>query len=632
MIKSYSLKIIAAAFIFCSNGLAQIVSTSENFDSVTLPNLPSGWSSQSLSGSQNAITTNTLFSSAPNSALIPAPGSTSLTALNTKVFNFSTGLPNYRLTLQFNHKRGMELNWDGGVLEVSINGGAFVDVKNPSVGGTFTAGDYNIPNIIAGPLLGRPGWSGVSASFESVRLEIPSIPDNANVQFRFLVSTDNIIGSSGWYIDNISLTPTFDASVEVIPVKNEISVGGQALFDSTILNPTNFGVFGGTAYIVSPTAPIKSITFSDSGFSQKFGLGTFLINSLSPISPLDVLNQTVRVDDVPGRAGGRLTFTDTDNTIYIGAETSFAFLSSSPSIPGGALEAGFEFLAFDPCIAPPSPLPFPIAGKVLFSIGAISCTYTQAAIALQNLGVAAVIFNVPVPPSTPTGQYPLPYVEEPAVPGLSIPVLTLDIFGYVTITSAFSGVGTMSVRLEGVKTNELRTLPLSYLNSIIGDANPGNNLVTALVNVVTDSDNDGTPDIRDACKVDNKKTSPGVCGCGNVDADNNSNGVVDCLASADFKAQANALKSAVSKLKLTGSTIKALKNQIKALRAAVKSVGVNNASSISVSGGGVDIAKLTKAADKAVGAALKAKSDSALKKSKSAASKALSKLIKGIAA
>jgi|GEM_PF-3843474 len=43
-----------------------------------------------------------------------------------------------------------------------------------------------------------------------------------------------------------------------------------------------------------------------------------------------------------------------------------------------------------------------------------------------------------------------------------------------------------------------------------------------------DLDKDGTLDCLDGCHTDPLKTSPGQCGCGIPDVDNNSNGIVDC--------------------------------------------------------------------------------------------------------
>ena len=44
-----------------------------------------------------------------------------------------------------------------------------------------------------------------------------------------------------------------------------------------------------------------------------------------------------------------------------------------------------------------------------------------------------------------------------------------------------------------------------------------------------DDDSDGTGNACDLCPQDEKKTEPGVCGCGVADEDNNGNGTPDCL-------------------------------------------------------------------------------------------------------
>ena len=58
----------------------------------------------------------------------------------------------------------------------------------------------------------------------------------------------------------------------------------------------------------------------------------------------------------------------------------------------------------------------------------------------------------------------------------------------------------------------------------------------------TDTDGDGTCDSGDGCPNDPLKTSAGICGCGNVDVDNNSNGICDteeCIDSANPVAATN---------------------------------------------------------------------------------------------
>lgn len=51
--------------------------------------------------------------------------------------------------------------------------------------------------------------------------------------------------------------------------------------------------------------------------------------------------------------------------------------------------------------------------------------------------------------------------------------------------------------------------------------------------VDSDSDADGTPDCTDQCPTDPDKTAPGVCGCGQPDEDQNGNGEIDCVESTN---------------------------------------------------------------------------------------------------
>jgi hypothetical protein len=48
-----------------------------------------------------------------------------------------------------------------------------------------------------------------------------------------------------------------------------------------------------------------------------------------------------------------------------------------------------------------------------------------------------------------------------------------------------------------------------------------------------DQDGDGTNDCEDECPLNKAKTSPGMCGCEEDDADLNQNGIVDCMECYD---------------------------------------------------------------------------------------------------
>ena len=66
-------------------------------------------------------------------------------------------------TLSFWHKFAFEDGFDGGLLEVSVDGGAWTEIAPAA----FTSGGYNgvIDSGFASPIAGRNAWTGTSSSF-----------------------------------------------------------------------------------------------------------------------------------------------------------------------------------------------------------------------------------------------------------------------------------------------------------------------------------------------------------------------------------------------------------------------------------------------------------------------------------
>ena len=104
---------------------------------------------------------------------------------------------------------GPDVFWDGGVIEISVDGGDWTDVVE--AGGTFATG-YNGEIYNQGPgnvLSGRPGFG---ALISSVWLEpdVITFPDGMlngkEVQMRFRIGTDGAVGSWGWNVDDVSFT------------------------------------------------------------------------------------------------------------------------------------------------------------------------------------------------------------------------------------------------------------------------------------------------------------------------------------------------------------------------------------------------------------------------------------------
>ena len=186
---------------------------SENFDGVTAPTLPAGWTTTKTPAAGNPplwVTNTTLRDTLPNSAF--GAGSTTMgeTILNSPVIS----IPNAPaigghagVQLAFKLSYNTENGFDGGVLEISVNGGAYQDVL--TAGGTFGAGGYNgtIDPTTDSSLAGRPAWTGNSGGFITTQVNLPASSFGQDAQFRWRAAYDT--GTSptggGLRIDTLSI-------------------------------------------------------------------------------------------------------------------------------------------------------------------------------------------------------------------------------------------------------------------------------------------------------------------------------------------------------------------------------------------------------------------------------------------
>jgi hypothetical protein len=186
----------------------------ENFDGVTAPALPAGWTSTG-SGSEPAwVTSTTNPSSAPNAAFAPNQTTQGVTELVSPSIHIN-GLP---AQVSFKNAFNVESGFDGGVLEISINGGAYQDIL--AAGGTFASGGYTgtMATGTLNPLTGRSGWTGLSggttaapAYINSV-VNLPASTVGQNIQLKWRMGSDELVAATGTQpgqrIDNIVVTDT----------------------------------------------------------------------------------------------------------------------------------------------------------------------------------------------------------------------------------------------------------------------------------------------------------------------------------------------------------------------------------------------------------------------------------------
>lgn len=89
-------------------------------------------------------------------------------------------------TLTFWHAYDLENTFDGGVLEVSTDGGTtWADVT--AVGGSFISGGYDatISSNFGSPIAGRQAWTGAFTTYRQVSVNLNSLIGQANLKIRF---------------------------------------------------------------------------------------------------------------------------------------------------------------------------------------------------------------------------------------------------------------------------------------------------------------------------------------------------------------------------------------------------------------------------------------------------------------
>jgi hypothetical protein len=179
------------------------------FDTVTVPALPSGWTSAATGAETAWVTQTTTNSTPPNSAFCPDASNIGTSDLVSP----SILLPGGPATLSFTHFYDLETNtasatdgFDGGVLDIKIGAGAFADIL--IAGGSFAASgyDHSIDTGFGNPLAGRQAWSGTSPGFVTTIVNLPASAQNQSVQFRWRCGTDNSNGKTGWRIDSVGVS------------------------------------------------------------------------------------------------------------------------------------------------------------------------------------------------------------------------------------------------------------------------------------------------------------------------------------------------------------------------------------------------------------------------------------------
>ncbi len=242
----------------------------ENFDGVTAPALPAGWTSTIVTGAIGNWTTSTTTPDAGTNAVFATPvASAAETRLDSASFALPSGVTNQ---VSFRHRWNLESGYDGGVLEIAIGAGAFSDII--TAGGSFVSGGYTgtIYGGTANPFGARSAWTGsADTAYTTTLVILPASAAGQSVRLRFRLGSDNstlAAGTNVWRIDTVqrlvasrvctALTPTNIVLSPLSPVHR----GQQRTVTATVTSGS--GVPTGSVW-VSGAGASCNITLASGG-------------------------------------------------------------------------------------------------------------------------------------------------------------------------------------------------------------------------------------------------------------------------------------------------------------------------------------------------------------------------------
>ena len=160
------------------------------------------WTVDNLEGTSTFSITNSNSSSPVNSWFTPNEGDGN----NTNAIILDPVMLGDGGELSFSHLYNTESGWDGGMVEISTNGGT----SWTDLGPNMTQNGYNggLGNGSNGTIANRSAFTGNSGGFIETVIDLSAFA-NTTAQFRFLYGEDDNTNVEGWYVDDVRIRDAF---------------------------------------------------------------------------------------------------------------------------------------------------------------------------------------------------------------------------------------------------------------------------------------------------------------------------------------------------------------------------------------------------------------------------------------
>jgi uncharacterized repeat protein (TIGR01451 family) len=202
--------------------------------------------------------------SAPNAMLATDPPTVSDQRLTT---TSSLPIPPDAV-LQFQHRYQTEAGFDGGVVEITDDGGSTWQDLGPHM----IQNGYNrtLSSCCDNPLPGRQAFSGNSGAYLQTVVDLSSF-ESDHVRFRFRMGTDSSIGGVGWRVDDVEVrTDVAVTNIATLSVPGHDDV--EASVRSTLEEPGPLPDLRVSSIADPPTSRAQGTTFQVTDSTRNAGL------------------------------------------------------------------------------------------------------------------------------------------------------------------------------------------------------------------------------------------------------------------------------------------------------------------------------------------------------------------------
>ncbi len=215
--------------------------------------------------------------------------------------------------LSFWQRYDLETGWDFGYLEYSLDGGA------------------NWEDAVS-------SYSGVQTSWERPTFNLPALDNQADVAFRFRLSSDTAVTTDGWYIDDVDLSyQPFECTYPVAPPGAPVPV---APADGTLTTTQAITL----SWEAGPGAPpqgynleldgaVITTSATSSATLLSPGLHTWRVRAFNALGYSDYsASQSVEIVTLPGAPA---LITPPDGTITTTQNITFRWMAGTGGTPAG---------------------------------------------------------------------------------------------------------------------------------------------------------------------------------------------------------------------------------------------------------------------------------------------------------